>query len=119
MKKIFEECIFCMISKGKIPTKKIYENSNFFSVPDVNPKLRGHSLVISKQHFDNILEIPSTLGKDLLDCLNKTAEKLMKENNADGFNIFNNNFESAGQLIKHIHFHILPRKKGDGFSLNI
>lgn len=64
-----------------------------------------------------MLELPSSLGPELLDCIKKTALKLMKEKNASGFNVVNNNFESAGQVIKHIHFHITPRKEGDGVKL--
>ena len=111
-----EECIFCKIVKGEIPTEKIYENDNFFSIPDHKPKVKGHSLVISKKHFKNSLDLPNTLGQELLDCIKKTAMKLMEENKAEGFNVIGNNFAVAGQIVKHVHFHILPRKKDDGFS---
>jgi len=110
-------CVFCKISSGKIPSKKIYENHNFFSVPDANPKTKGHSLVISKEHFKTYLDIPAGLGRELIDCVKKTAVKLMKENQAGGFNVINNNFSSAGQIVDHVHFHILPRKKGDKVRL--
>ena len=109
-------CIFCKIANGEIPAKKIYENDNFFSIPDAKPVAEGHSLVISKKHFENILEMPVSLGVELLDCIKKTTLGLMKKHKADGFNILNNNFESAGQVVKHVHFHVLPRKKGDGFK---
>lgn len=66
------ECIFCKISRGEIPCPRIYENDNFFSVPDKFPTLEGHSLIISKKHYDTLLDIPSTLGTELLDCLKKT-----------------------------------------------
>jgi len=108
-----EECIFCKIAKGEIKSEKIYENDNFFSVPDVNQKVEGHSLVISKKHFDTTLDMPSSLGTELLDCIKKTALKLIDKHKAEGFNIINNNFDVAGQFVKHVHFHILPRKKGD------
>lgn len=106
-----EDCIFCKISKGEIPAKRIYENDNFFSIPDANQKIEGHSLVISKKHFENILDLPSSLGLELLDCIKKTAMKLIEEHKAEGFNVVQNNFEVAGQIVKHVHFHILPRKK--------
>ncbi len=108
-----EECIFCKIAKKEVPSKVIYENDNFFSIPDANQVTEGHSLVISKKHFDTTLDLPSSIGTELLDCIKKTALKLMKETKTDGFNVINNNFESAGQLVKHVHYHILPRKKGD------
>jgi len=109
-----DDCIFCKISRGEDESDKIIsQNDGFFSVPDANPVEEGHSLVISKKHFETILDIPSNLGPDLLDCIKETALKLMKRYNSEGFNITNNNFESAGQVVSHVHFHILPRKKGD------
>ncbi len=111
-----EDCIFCKIAKGDVPSNKIYENENFFSVADRTPIVDGHSLVISKKHFENILDFDSSLGSELLDCIKNTAIKLMKEKNASGFNVINNNFESADQVVKHIHFHIIPRKDGDGIK---
>ncbi len=108
------ECIFCKIANGEIPKKRIYENDNFFSIPDSNPKVNGHSLVISKKHFETILDIPNSLCSELLDCIKKTAMKLMEENNVKGFNVINNNFEVAGQVVKHVHFHVIPRRKNDG-----
>jgi histidine triad (HIT) family protein len=107
------ECIFCKISKGEIKSEKIYENYNFFSIPDANQKIEGHSLVISKKHFENILDLPSNLGADLLDCVKKTSAKIMKQTDAEGLNVVQNNFEVAGQVVNHLHFHLLPRKKGD------
>jgi histidine triad (HIT) family protein len=108
------DCIFCKIANGEIFSKRIYENDNFFSIPDSNPEVKGHSLIISKKHFETILDIPNSLCPELLDCIKKTAMKLMKENNVEGFNIINNNFEVAGQVVKHVHFHIFPRRKDDG-----
>ena len=113
-----EECIFCKMAKEENSSEKvIWGNDNFFSIPDRNPLADGHSLVISKKHFLNILDMPSTLGGELLDCIKNTAIKIMKEKNVDGFNVINNNFESAGQIVNHVHFHIIPRKKGDGLKL--
>jgi histidine triad (HIT) family protein len=108
-----KECIFCKMVSGKISINKIYENDNFFSIPDANQKIEGHSLVISKKHFETVLDMPLDVGADFFDCVKKTASKLMKQEKAEGFNIVSNNFEVAGQVVKHVHFHILPRKKGD------
>ena len=114
---MIDDCIFCKIAKGEIKAERIYENDNFFSIYDANPKVKSHSLVISKKHFKTLLDLPSTLGSELLDCIKKTAFILMDKEKANGFNIVNNCFESAGQVISHFHVHILPRKKGDGFKL--
>ena len=114
-----EDCVFCKIVRGEIPSDKIYENDNFFSVPDINPVVKGHSLVLSKKHFETLLDMPSSLGQELLDCIKKTAIKIMDKEKADGFNIVGNNFESADQIVKHVHFHIILRKKGDGTRLKL
>ncbi len=110
------DCIFCKIA-NKNSEKKIYENDNFFSVLDVNPLVDGHSLIISKNHFKTILDIQDSLGSELLDCIKKTALKLIEEKNIGGFNIVNNNFEAAEQIVPHVHFHLIPRKKGDGLKI--
>lgn len=107
-----KDCIFCKIASGEIPSEKIYENDNFFSIPDANQQIDGHSLVISKKHFETFLDLPSTLGMEFIDCIKKTTIKLIEKHKFEGFNIVSNNFESAGQVVKHIHIHILPRKKG-------
>lgn len=114
-----EDCVFCKIASGEIPSEIIYENDNFLSVPDANPQIKGHSLVISKKHFGTILDLPSTAGLELIDCIKKTALKILDKEKAEGFNLVQNNFESAGQVVKHLHFHILPRKENDGRSLNL
>ena len=111
------DCIFCKIANGEIPSKKIYEKDNFFSILDVNQKVEGHSLVISKKHFETLLDVPEDFASELLDCIKKTAIRIMKEKNADGFNVINNNFESSGQLVKHFHVHIFPRKKNDNANI--
>ena len=114
-----DDCVFCKIAKGEIPAKRIYENDNFFSILDANPCTKGHSLVISKKHFETMLDMPSSLGHELLDCIKHTSLRLMNDFNAEGFNVINNNFEVAGQIVKHVHFHIIPRKKGDGFKIGV
>ena len=114
-----DDCIFCKIAKGEVSSEKIYENDNFFSMPDANPSVEGHSLVISKNHFETILDMPNSFGPELLDCVKNTSLKLMENLGADGFNIAVNTFESAGQLVKHVHWHILPRKKDDGMIFTI
>jgi len=109
---MIKDCIFCKIANGEISVKRIYENDNFFSIPDANQQIEGHSLIISKKHFWTILDLPSSLGAELIDCIKKTALKLIEEHKSEGFNLVQNNFEVAGQIVKHFHFHILPRKKG-------
>jgi histidine triad (HIT) family protein len=116
---MMEDCVFCKIAKGDIKQGKfIYENANFFSMPDIKPVAPGHSLVISKRHFGTILDMPPTSGAELLDCIKNTALKIMEKEKADGFHVFSNNFDAAGQVVKHVHFHIIPRKKNDGLKIS-
>ena len=111
------ECIFCNIAKSS-KENFIYENGNFFSVLDISPDVKGHSLIISKKHFKTILDVPSTLGSELLDCIKRTSLILMKSEKADGFNIANNSFRCAGQIVDHFHMHIFPRKENDRRALS-
>jgi histidine triad (HIT) family protein len=104
-----EECIFCRIVKGEIKAEKIGESENFMAIKDVNPKVEGHTLIIPKQHWITIMDIPESYGKELLGFIKRMCSKLMRELNAEGFNLEMNNFESAGQVVMHAHIHILPR----------
>jgi len=114
-----EECIFCKIFKGEIKSEKFFESDNFFAIKDIHPKTKGHSLVIPKKHFKNLEEVPEGLMKEFLMTAKKVASRLIEEEKAEGFNIAMNNGKVAGQIINHVHLHILPRYSNDGFRLNI
>jgi len=111
-----KDCIFCKIIKKEIPADIIKESANFFAIPDKYPHAKGHTLVIPKKHFVTILDIPNTLGSELLKMLKDIASELLDAKLGDGFNILQNNLEVAGQVIMHAHFHIIPRKEGDGIT---
>jgi len=117
--KVKEDCIFCKIIRGKIPSEKIYEDDNFIGILDINPKTKGHSLIIPKKHFKTLLDVPSSMLGEFLDAGKKLAIKLLEKENAEGFNLVMNNYEVAGQIVPHVHMHILPRKKDDGFKLSV
>jgi len=104
-----EDCIFCKIVRGEIESEKIAESENFFAIKDINPKTKGHSLVISKKHYKTFLDMPSSLFGEFLEETKKLALKLMDEEKAEGFNLVMNNYKVAGQLVPHAHIHILPR----------
>lgn len=112
-----DDCVFCKIVAGEVSTEKIYENENFFSFPDANPKVKGHSLIIPKEHVKTLLDLEESKGEDLIDAIKETASKIVKENDAKGFNVLNNNNRVAGQVVDHLHFHILPRKEDDGIRV--
>ncbi len=111
-----EECIFCKIVKGEAPCTKIYENDNFVCIKNINPLSEGHALVVPKKHFKVLLDLPSSLGNELIDCLKNSVVEMMKLNKFEGFNVILNNGKVAGQVVEHLHFHILPRREGDGLK---
>lgn len=113
-----KECIFCKISSGEIKSEKILETDNFFVIKEIKPLSEGHSLIISKRHYENVLHFPTILGNELIALTKELYIKLAKETNSEGFNIVQNNFSASGQSINHIHFHVIPRKKNDGVKLN-
>lgn len=110
-------CIFCKIVSGEIPATKVYEDKNFIGILDANPRAEGHTLIIPKQHFKNFLDLPVSLGNEMLEAIKKISADLINQGKAEGFNIISNNFEVAGQLVPHAHIHIIPRKQGDGLII--
>lgn len=111
-----KDCIFCKIVKKEIKSEIVYENTNFIAFLDANPYVEGHTLIVPKKHFVNTIDMPINLGKDLIDAIKKVAKKKLNSE-YDGFNILQNNFFSAGQIVMHAHFHFFPRKKGDNVRI--
>jgi histidine triad (HIT) family protein len=112
------ECVFCKIVKGEIKVDFIYENDNFVAFADANPKVDGHTLVVPKRHFVNLMDMPESLGSEMLDAIKHVFEIRSKEG-AEGFNVVGNNFPAAGQLVMHAHLHILPRKTADTWKMGV
>ena len=108
-----ENCIFCKIIAGKIPSVKIWEDENFVAFLDIKPIGEGHTVVIPKKDFDTLMDLNENTAEKYMGAIKKTGKILMKKYDADGFNSVLNNGKSAGQIVNHVHFHILPRKKGD------
>lgn len=105
------DCIFCKIIQGKIPCNKVYEDKNFFAFLDKNPAKKGHILVTPKKHCYTILDCDDKTLKEIMPVIKKIAKKV--KSISDGYNVLVNNFEAAGQIIPHLHFHIVPRFKDD------
>jgi len=108
------DCIFCKIAKGEVESEKVYDDDNFIGILDINPKAEGHSLIIPKNHYKTILDMPNSLGNEFIEAIKKVAVKLIEGRKAEGFNVLINNYEVSGQLVPHVHAHIIPRKKDDG-----
>jgi len=114
-----EDCLFCKIAAGEIPSERILENEDFIVIKDIHPKVAGHSLVISKKHYETLADLPLELYEKFLKTADEAIAKLLKETDAEGYNLVMNNKKVAGQIIPHLHLHILPRKESDGFRLNV
>ena len=100
-----EDCIFCKIVKGEIPSTKVYEDENVYAFKDINPAAPIHVLVIPKEHTTNILDRKSETIAKIFEAINKIAEQLGIDK--DGFRVINNCGKDAGQEVMHVHFHML------------
>ena len=109
-----DECIFCKMVAGQIPVAKIYEDQVVLAFLDIGPVSDGHTLVIPKQHFERVHDCPAGLLGEVASRLGKIAGAVSVAMNCDGYNVLCNNGRAAGQLIKHVHFHIIPRNVDDG-----
>ncbi len=112
-----EECIFCKIAKGEIPSATLYEDEDFRVILDLGPASKGHALVLPKKHAKNIYELPDDIASKVFVIAKKTAVKLRDVLECEGFNIVQNNGEIAGQTVFHFHMHLIPRYPGDGVKL--
>ncbi|MHC1601954.1 MAG: HIT family protein [Methermicoccaceae archaeon] len=107
------ECIFCMIASGEIPASIVYESEEVVAFLDVSPRARGHTLVIPKKHVSTPVELSEQDVKGLFADVQKVARKLTEELGAVGVNIGLNSGSVAGQVVPHVHVHILPRYDGE------
>jgi len=109
-----EDCIFCKMVAGQVPVIKIYEDQTVLAFLDIGPLSDGHTLVIPKQHFDRLHDCPEEILAHLSSVLRRTAKAVAVGLNYEGYNVLCNNGRAAGQLVGHLHFHIIGRKKSDG-----
>ncbi len=108
-----DDCLFCKMVAGKIPVTKIYEDEVVLSFLDIGPISNGHTLVIPKQHFEKLHDCPAELLGQVFTRIGKIAGAVAAAMDSDGYNLLCNNGRAAGQLIEHLHFHIVPRNTGD------
>lgn len=106
-----ENCIFCKLANGEIPTNKIYEDSDFTVILDASPASKGHALILPKEHFKDLYEIDESVAAKVLPLAKKMAAHMRDVLHCDGFNIVQNNGETAGQTVFHFHTHLIPRYK--------
>ena len=108
------DCVFCKMVAGEIPVTKIYEDDVVLAFLDIGPISDGHTLVIPKQHFEKLHDCPAELLGEVASRIGIVAKAVLAGMNSDGYNVLCNNGRAAGQVVEHLHFHIVPRNIGDG-----
>lgn len=109
-----QDCIFCKIANGEIPSKTIYEDELFRVILDLGPATRGHALILPKEHADNLYELPGETAAAVLPVAKRVAEMMKEKLQCEGLNLVQNNGELAGQTVMHFHMHVIPRYQNDG-----
>lgn len=107
-------CIFCKIAAGEIPSATIYEDDDFRVILDIEPATYGHALLICKEHYANLYELPDALAARALPVAKKVISMMKDITGCDGYNIVQNNGRAAGQSVSHYHIHLIPRYAHDG-----
>ena len=112
-----ENCIFCKIISGEIPSTTVYEDDDVKAILDVNPAARGHVIVLPKKHAADVFSLPDEDLSKAICVAKKIAVALKEAYKCDGVNILQNNGEAAGQTVFHLHIHVIPRFEGDTISV--
>lgn len=113
-----DNCIFCKIAAGEIPSRTLYEDEKFRVILDLGPATKGHSLILPKDHAADLYELPEETAADAMKLAKSMALLLREKLRCDGLNLVQNNGEAAGQTVSHFHLHLIPRYKGDGQRIN-
>jgi histidine triad (HIT) family protein len=110
-------CIFCKLATNEISSAKVYEDDEFIAFLDIKPISLGHTLVIPKQHYENLESVPFEVAGKFFQIVQKVAKAVARATGVEGFNLGINNGKVAGQVIFHVHMHIMPRRADDGLKL--
>ena len=116
-RRVMRDCIFCRIAAGEMPAVRVLETPEVLAFLDIAPVNYGHTLVIPKAHYENLIELPDALWTAMGQACRRVAQALMATLSAQGFNLGMNNFEAAGQVVFHAHLHVIPRYYTDGHKL--
>jgi histidine triad (HIT) family protein len=111
------DCIFCKIVNGELPSYKVYEDDDILAFLDISPINYGHTLVIPKKHFQNLESIDENLLCKIIIIVKKVGQILKNGLGVEGYNVCENNDAVAGQIVSHLHFHVVPRSEGDGLGI--
>lgn len=115
---IKDDCIFCKIAKGDIPSATIYETGDFKCILDVAPANKGHALIITKEHYDNIFQLDAETAAKIFSFATVAAKAIKEETGCEGMNVLQNNGAVAGQTVNHFHLHLVPRNTVDGVNMS-
>lgn len=108
-----EDCIFCKLANGDIPTNSVYEDDDYKAILDMGPATKGHTIILPKNHADNLFELSDDDAQKVMMVAKKVATKLTDKLGAEGVNLVQNNGEVAGQTVMHFHLHVIPRYSDD------
>ena len=111
------ECVFCRIVAGTIPSARVYETDHVLAVLDVNPVAPGHTLLLAREHVPDLRDAPTEVLLSLAEVLPRLVRGVLSATGAEGCNVLVNSGRAAGQLVPHLHVHIIPRRAGDGLHL--
>lgn len=112
-----DNCIFCKIIAGEIPSATVFEDAHFKAIMDISPAAKGHVIILSKRHEANLYELDDETAMKAIPVARKIAKAIQEELQCDGINLLQNNGESAGQTIFHFHMHLIPRYQGDQVTI--
>ena len=104
-----DDCIFCKIANGEIPSATLYEDEDFRVILDLGPASKGHALILPKEHYQDLCELDDAVAAKVLPLAGKMGRAMKKALHFDGFNLVQNNGEAAGQTVMHFHMHMIPR----------
>ena len=111
-----EDCIFCKIVAGEIPASALFESETGLAFLDVNPLSDGHLLFVPRDHYERLSQIPPALAREMAEAIPRLGRALLAATKAEGYNLLLNEGAAAGQVVPHVHYHLIPRKSGDGLG---
>lgn len=115
-----EKDVFCRIIEGEIPSYTLYEDEDVIAILDISQVTKGHTLVISKKHYENFLATPKEVMHKVMDVAQRIGQAQITTLGAKGVNILTNCYPEAGQTVMHFHVHVIPRyENNDGFILTM
>ena len=112
-----DDCIFCKIANGEIPSATLYEDEDFRVILDLGPASKGHALILPKEHYKDLCELDDAVAAKVLPLAGKMGRAMKKALHFDGFNLVQNNGEVAGQTVFHFHMHLIPRYENDNAGI--